>query len=85
MSATIRINPLAHSTLRQLSDELDRPLTDLLDDAVELLRRQVFLAGLNRDWSMLGDTQRADLADEHERLDSAMDDGLRGDPYRPRR
>ncbi len=85
MSATIRINPQAHSTLRLLSDELDRPLTDLLDDAVELLRRQVFLAGLNRDWSLLGDAQRVDLADEQGRLDGAMDDGLRDDPYRPHR
>ncbi|MBA3846204.1 MAG: toxin-antitoxin system protein [Planctomycetes bacterium] len=85
MSVTIRINPAAHDTLRKLANELDRPLTELLDEAIDLLRRQVFLTGLNQDLAALGETERADLDDEHDCLDGAMDDGLRDDPYRPRR
>ncbi len=85
MSVTIRINPSSHEILRALASELDRPLTDLLDEAVELLRRQVFLTGLNGDLCALSDESHADLDDEHERLDRAGSDGLGDDPYRPTR
>jgi hypothetical protein len=52
-SLTVRISRSAHATLRELADETDESMTEVLDKAIKAYRRASFLAGLNRDFAAL--------------------------------
>jgi hypothetical protein len=77
-SLTVRITRSSHAVLRQLAEETDESMTEILNRAIEAYRRASFLAGLNRDFEAL----RADPAAWEEELkerrewDAALADGL---------
>ena len=52
-SLTVRISKSTHATLRALADESNEGTTEVLDKAIEIYRRQRFLAGLNADFAAL--------------------------------
>jgi predicted transcriptional regulator len=52
-SATVRIRPETHERLRQLAEQRDVPMQDVLDAAVERLWRESLLAALNEDYEAL--------------------------------
>ena len=77
-SLTVRISRSAHAALRVLAGEAGESMTEVLDRAIEVYRRQHFLSGLNADFAALRQDQAAwqeELA-EREAWDSALADGL---------
>ncbi len=75
---TIRISSGAHQTLKRLAASGGRSMQSLLDDAVEVLRRQTFLEQLSADFASL----RADATEwkkveaERRAWDVTLTDGL---------
>jgi len=75
---TTRISTTAQSTLRELSKAEGKPMLALLDEAVEILRRQRFLEQVNDAYAAL----RADpgtweeVLAERETWDATLIDGL---------
>ena len=52
-SLTVRISRSTHAALRALADESNESMTEVLEKAIEIYRRQRFLAGLNADFAAL--------------------------------
>ncbi|MGO9465093.1 MAG: toxin-antitoxin system protein [Isosphaeraceae bacterium] len=52
-SLTVRISKSTHAALRALADETNESMTEILDRAIELYKRQRFLEGLNADFAAL--------------------------------
>jgi hypothetical protein len=75
---TVRISGSAHGILRELSKAEGKPMLALLDEAVEGLRRQRFLEGVNRAYAALRQRPRTWRAIERERQawDATLSDGL---------
>jgi predicted transcriptional regulator len=77
-SLTVRISRSTHAALRALAEETDESMTEVLDKAIEIYRRQRFLAGLNADFAALRKNKAAweeELA-ERSMWDAALTDGL---------
>lgn len=83
---TIRISEGSRDTLRRLATQAGRPMQSVLEDAVEALRRQVFLEGVNAAYASL----RADPREwkrvlaERDAWDVTLGDGLGVSEPRPR-
>lgn len=79
MSGThIRVSEKAHRTLANLSREVGAPVGELVDQAVELLRRQRILNQINADYAALREDPEAwaeELA-ERKLWDVTLADGL---------
>jgi hypothetical protein len=77
-SLTVRISRSTHAALRALAAETDESMTEVLDKAIEIYRRQRFLAGLNADFAALRENKSAweeELA-QRELWDATLTDGL---------
>lgn len=77
-SLTIRISRSSHAALRALAEESDESMTEILDKAIEIYRRQRFLAGLNSDFAALRKNEAAWQEELAERMvwDGTLTDGL---------
>ncbi|MFI5455190.1 MAG: toxin-antitoxin system protein [Isosphaerales bacterium] len=77
-SLTVRISRSTHAALRALAEETDESMTEILDKAIEIYRRQRFLAGLNADFAALRKNKAAWEEELAERAlwDAALTDGL---------
>lgn len=75
---TIRISDSAHGLLRRMSRAEGRSMLELLDEAVETLRRQRFLEALNAAYAELREDSRAwdAIVDERRAWDVTLQDGL---------
>jgi len=75
---TTRISATAHEVLRELSKAEGKPMAALLDEAVEALRRQRFLEGVNAAYAALRSDPGAwsTIADERRAWDATLHDGL---------
>jgi hypothetical protein len=75
---TVRISDSAHEALRAMSAAEGRPMLALLDEAVEVLRRQRFLEQVNAAYAALRGDPAKWKAIERERRewDAALLDGL---------
>jgi hypothetical protein len=75
---TTRISPAAHRTLREMSKAEGKPISGLLDEAVEALRRLRFLEQVNAAYSALRADAQAWEGIERERQawDVTLPDGL---------
>jgi predicted transcriptional regulator len=75
---TIRISESARDTLRQLATQAERPMQSVLEDAIELLRRQRFLEQVNAAYgSLRADPKRwQDVEAERKVWDVTIGDGL---------
>lgn len=86
-STTIRIPAEMHEELRGFAEEGHSTLTGVLVEALELYRRERFVARVNEGYSLLREEPAA--WDEHlaERAawDSTLEDGLPAKKTRPRR
>jgi len=77
-TTTIRVSARTHQKLTKLAREVGIPMTDLVDQAVELLRRQRILEQINADYAALQRDPEAwaeELA-EREVWDVTLRDGL---------
>jgi predicted transcriptional regulator len=80
-SETVRIHPGTHVKLKELADQSGQSMTDVVEQAVEALRRQRFLEALNADFAALRGDVRAwkeELA-ERKAWDRTLADGLEDD------
>ena len=75
---TTRISGVAHGILRELSRAEGKPMLELLDEAVEALRRQRFLESVNAAYASLRSNPRTWEKMEAERhaWDATLADGL---------
>ena len=77
-SETIRLRPETHEKLKTLADESGKPMTAVLDEAVEALRRQRFLDECNEAYARLKADPAAWAEEQAERAewDKTLPDGL---------
>jgi predicted transcriptional regulator len=76
MSTTIRVSEETRDRLASLATATGRPMTRVLDDAVEALERKVFFDGFNRRYQELRDDSAAWSEIEQER---GVEEGALGD------
>ena len=76
MSTTIRVSEETRDRLASLATSTGRPMTRVLDDAVEALERKVFFDQFNRRYQELRDDSAAWSAIEEERR---VEEGALGD------
>ena len=67
MSTTIRVSEETRDRIASLASATGRPMTRILDDAVEALERRIFFASFNRRYQELRDDPEAWAEIEQER------------------
>ena len=75
MSTTIRVSEETRDRLAMLADSTGRPMTKVLDDAVDALERRVFFDRFNRRYRGLRDDAESWAEVEAERR---LEDGVVG-------
>jgi predicted transcriptional regulator len=80
-SNTVRIDSSTHKTLQRLSAQTGQKMREILGEAVELYRRQLFLEKANAAFAALKANQQAWEEEKEERAawDVALLDGLKDD------
>jgi hypothetical protein len=75
---TVRISDAARGTLRELARAEGKSMSAVLDEAVEVLRRQRFLEQVNAAYAALRDDPEAweEFDAERREWDATLDDGL---------
>jgi predicted transcriptional regulator len=78
---TVRIRELAHNKLRALAEAEHRPMSDVLEEAIETYRRTRFIRDVNAGYAALRRDGRAEAAWKQEiaDLDATLLDGLPGE------
>ena len=78
MPATVRISPAAHQSLRQMAEETNSSLQEMLDQAIENQRRRLLLERANRAYAKLRQDKKAWRAwrNELRELDVTLTDGI---------
>lgn len=75
----VRVPGRTYEELRKLAREAERPMSDLLADAVERYRRERFLADANAAYDALSPAKRRRYRRELAEWDAALADGLPND------
>lgn len=80
-SLTVRINDDTHAKLKTICEESGQSMPEVLDRAIELLRRERLLEATNRAFAALRDDPVAWAAEQRERQqwESTLGDGMEGD------
>ena len=80
-SATVRISPTSQEILRELSSRSGQTMQAVLEEAIELYRRERFLAKANEAYAALRRDPKRWRAELVERAawDATQGDGLEGD------
>ena len=78
MSQTGRIRPETHAKLKSIAEDMGKPLSEVLDDAVEVLRRHRLLDATSDAFAALKKNPKAWKAElaEREAWDASLSDGL---------
>lgn len=76
MSTTIRVSEATRDRLASLADATGRPMTRVLDEAVDALERKIFFDRFNRRYEELRTDSGAWAEIEHERR---VEEGAVGD------
>jgi predicted transcriptional regulator len=77
-TSTVRVKLHVHATLQALAEEMNEPIQDVIEEAVERFRRQRMVELHNQAYAALKsdpDAWRAELAERAE-WDAALADGL---------
>jgi len=77
-SDTVRVKPETHAKLKAIAEQTGRPMPEVLEQAVETLRRQRLLAEANSAYAALRVDAKAWAAElaEREAWDGALSDDL---------
>lgn len=80
MSKIVRISDEAKTKITRISESTGRPMTDVLDDAVDALERRMFMDEFNRGYAELRSDPKAWTEIEAERSDwdATLKDGVDG-------
>src|SRR5512138_3946933 len=86
-TTTIRIPAELHEELRGFAEEGNSTLTGILVEALELYRRERFVARVNAGYSLLREETAAwkEHRSERKAWNATLEDGLPAKPKRPRR
>ena len=78
-STTVRVSLKAKSALQQLSSQTGKKMQEILDEAVELYRRQLFLERANAAFATLRANPEAWAVEEEERAawDTTLSDAMK--------
>ena len=76
MSTTIRVSDTTRKRLASLADATGRPMTKVLDEAIDALERKIFFDAFNRRYQELRDDTDAWAEIERERR---IEEGAVGD------
>ena len=76
-TTTVRIYARTHQLLRTLAKSQDKSLQEVIDDAAEALRREVFFRDLQQACSNQSARQRVEDRAETEAWDGTLLDGLK--------
>lgn len=78
MSMTAKISKPTHQTLKQMAEKTGKPMQLVLDEAVELYRREKFFEDLNRQVLAVKSNPKAWAEELEERtlLEGTLSDGL---------
>ena len=79
MSTTIRVSDSTRKRLASLADATGRPMTKVLDEAIDALERKIFFDAFNRRYQELRDDTEAWAEIERERR---IEEGAVGDTSR---
>ncbi|MGD9494804.1 MAG: toxin-antitoxin system protein [Armatimonadota bacterium] len=81
MGQTVCISAQTHEVLRRLSDERGQPMTEVLAEAVERLRREDLLRRTNEAYARLRQDAEtwAEEMDERAAWEATLGDGLESD------
>lgn len=74
----VRVSEATHETLRSLSTAEGKPMQEILDNAVEIYRRRVFLNGLSEDFRQLRENPEVwkDYEEEMTEWNNTLEDEL---------
>ena len=74
----VRVSPNTHELLRTLASEAGKPMQEIIERAVEEYRRSSFLRGLNEDFRVLQEGEKAwkSYKAEISEWESTVGDGL---------
>ncbi len=77
-SATVRISLTARDQLRELSASIGRPMQAVIEEAIDLYRRQCFLKDVNAAYGVLRQDSEAwaEIVEERAAWDATLADGL---------
>ncbi|MDX2040060.1 MAG: toxin-antitoxin system protein [Acidobacteriota bacterium] len=77
-SLNVRISEPAHRVLRELSEQQGASMQSLLDEAVERLRRETFMARTNEAFAVLKSSPKAWQQEQEERAlwEQTLQDGV---------
>jgi predicted transcriptional regulator len=77
-SDTVRVKPETHAKLKALAEQTGRPMPEVLEQAVEALRRQRLLDAANRGYAALRQDPKAWSAElaEREAWDETLGDDM---------
>ncbi len=77
-SSTVRISHSARQNLRQLSTRVGKPMQAVVEEAIELYRRQLFLDEVNLGYASLRQDPVAwsEVTEERAEWDATLADGL---------
>ncbi len=80
-TVTVRVRKETRETLREIASHTGRSMPDILDQAVEELRRRSFLQGLAEDFAALRNDPAAwrEELEEREVWDATLNDDLEQD------
>ena len=78
---TVKIKPETYAKLKETVAETGQPMIEVLAKAVEAYRRRAFLDGINADFAVLQQDQRAWAVEQSERTawDATVADDIQGD------
>ncbi len=77
-SATVRISNTARDDLRGLSNRTGKPMQRVVEEAIELYRRRLFLEEVNDSYALLRQDPEAwsEIVEEQAEWDATLADGL---------
>lgn len=80
-SETVRVKPATHAKLRLIAEQSGRSMPEVLDDAVETLRRRQLFEAADVAYAKLRENPKAWQAElaERQMWDNSLRDGLEND------
>lgn len=82
-STTVRVSRRTKQVLDEIAAAEERPMTELIAEAVEQYRRRSMLKAINESFSRLKSDEKAwaEVTREREIFDATLMDGLEDEPY----
>ena len=83
VAVTMRVGKETHKALKEMAGERGVPMTELLDEVVDKMRRHALVQQINEDYAQLRQDPKAwaEELEERREWDCTLLDGLEDDPW----